>query len=363
MPHSGVFYKEHDDFEPWRGQWDNNDKPVYVLKKKVNLKDSVKASPKLKIQELPAIQQHWSKIMEVIRDHGEQDAGTDGSDGSDSDPDGALFIDEEPATQSSHIRQKWKEGDAWWSNFINTETNFWSAYPKEQTECAYQLTQDEAQYVQVPRELTQRRFDAIDRTMSESILSAFDTLNQDLPEGLASSIAVKLAEVKKESKALYNSVGQAPNHLHLYSSEGTKPVQGTHYNANTDLQVGDMAIIKVIAEESSGQRGWDVVRVIRLDEGKVDCVYLMPSIKTLKYTTTHYPAWPPNWVDYKMQPIKVGKQKQWAGTVSFANVQFSFPYKGDKIPGKYIHSVQMACIAIANTTTPDALESDADVCD
>jgi len=125
--------------------------------------------------------------------------------------------------------------------------------------------------------------------------------------------------------------------------------------------VGHIAVIKVAVEESNGQRGWDVVRVIRMNEAYVDCLYLMPSIKTLTYTATHYPAWPPNWMDYKMQPIKVGKHKQWAGTITSENVQFSFPCKGDKIPGKYIHSVQMACIAINDTHTPDALESDADV--
>lgn len=324
------------------------------------MKDRLKASPKLKIQELPAIQHHWSKILEVIREPGEADPSTEGSD---CDPDGALFIDNEPVTQSSRIGQKWEEGEAWWSTFIQTETTFWSAYPKEQTECACPLTEEEAPYVQVPRMLTRRRLKPHDNAMSESILSAFDTLNEDLPQGLDSSIAVKLVEVKNKSKALYKAVGQAPNALHLYSSEGTKPEQGTQYNATTDLQVGDMAVIKVAVEESSGQRGWDVVRVIRMHEGNVDCVYLMPSIKTLKYTATQCPDWPSNWMDYKMQPIKVGKHKQWAGTITFDNVQFSFPYKGDKIPGKYIHSVQMACNAIANTTTPDALESDADVCE
>jgi hypothetical protein len=367
---TGVFYKEHDDFHPWRGQWDNNKFPVYILKKDADFNDPpLQASPKLKIQELLAIEQHWDKIMEVIREvpadevpAEEQDGPL--SDGADSEADSALLEDtfDKPALAPAPIGNKWHEGDAWWKQFATSEKEFWKQHPADTTECPHPpLTEGDEPYVQLPHILKQKPLPTDQKQMSVSLLSAFDTLDDDLPPCLDSSIASKLVEAKKVSRNLNKELGQAANTLHLYSSQGTKPENSTHYNATTDLQVGDIAVIKVAVEESSGRRGWDVVRVIRMDEGNVDCLFLMPSIKTLKYTATHYPDWPPNWMDYKMQPIKVTKHKQWAGKITSENVQFSFPCKGDKIPGKYIHSVQMACIAITNSSIPDALESDADV--
>jgi len=364
---SGVFYKEHDDFEPWRGQWDKNNIPVYVLKDETTFLDELQPSPKLKIQELPKIQEHWSKVMEVIRERADEvqlAPSTDGPD-SDPDPDGALLADDEPEPAPTPFQQKWQEGNKWWDTFFGDETKFWSEDRADATEWPTPLTENAAPYVQLPHLLQQLPLPRDRKQFGECILSAFDTLTADLPSSMEASIANKFGEVIKSSMDLCKEIGQEPNTLHLYSSEGTKPEQGTSYDATTDMEVGHMAVVKVVAEDSSGQRGWDLVRVKAIKEGQIECVYVMPKIRGLKYTEKECPAWPDNWMEYKMVPITVGKMRrktvEWAGTLSHASVQFSFKPEGDKIPGKYFHSVQMACLAIGTSHTPDALESDADV--
>ena len=322
--------------------------------------DELKPSPKLKIQELPAIQEHWSKIMEVIRD---QPTGSPTGVDTDSDADDALLVDEEPEPEPTTFKQKWEDGDTWWNTFIQSETAFWSDHPENVTEGPYPPT-EKSTYVQLPHILLPHTLPNDREALGESVLSAFDTLRSNLPSGLDLAITDKFAEAIEASSALSKEVGQEPTSLYLYSSEGSKPQRATHYNPLTDLQVGDMAVVKVDVQYSSGLRGWDVVRVKAINEGNVECVYLMPRIMGLKYTETSYPDWPDNWMECKMQPITVGKRRaknvEWADKMSCECVQFSFP-AGDKVPAKYLHSVKMACNAISNTCTADALESDADV--
>eukprot|EP00798_Chlamydomonas_sp_ICE-L_P019825 gene19825-biopygen28670 len=158
--------------------------------------------------------------------------------------------------------------------------------------------------------------------------------------------------------------------LYLHSSQGTKPDTRAAYDPNTDLALGHVAVVKVAVEDSSGERGWDVVD-IKSDTviGEVECVYLMPLYskrgEALVYTDTDYPQWPSEWMDQKLVPItvKLGRNHKatWTGNIPLDAVQFSCqPTSNMKIPKKYHTSVLLACKAIEDNTRPEAVQSDGD---
>jgi len=131
---AGVFFKEHDDFVPWRGQWDDNDLPIYVLKQDWSSgTDVLKAAPRLKLKELDAIQEHWKRIVAVIN-HGNEHDVENAPTLPEEDPllddsDHGCDIDQPAIPVGQDFKRKWEEGITWWDSFFQEEKSFWSAKP------------------------------------------------------------------------------------------------------------------------------------------------------------------------------------------------------------------------------------------
>eukprot|EP00798_Chlamydomonas_sp_ICE-L_P019094 gene19094-biopygen27959 len=350
---AGVYFKEYDESGHWRGQWDKDSEPILVLSR-FPLSKSVpfKDAPKIRIQELQNIEVHWKSILDVIspkdaaEDIADDLSGPDnlavqeyGLDGQDDIPgpaaddlagtsagDGAGYA----ASITADIRRIWLDSNKWWKEFFDNEKEYWAKLPPGAETGEFPA---DKHFVDFPSALSEfPQLDASRISLGENLIAALDDLSIDLPDILQNTRAA--------------------------------------YDPNTDLALGHVAVVKVAVEDSSGERGWDVVE-IKSDTviGEVECVYLMPlyskSGEALVYTDTDYPEWPSEWMDQKLVPItvKLGSNHKatWTGNIPLDAVQFSCqPTSNMKIPKKYHTSVLLACKAIEDNTRPEAVQSDGD---
>eukprot|EP00798_Chlamydomonas_sp_ICE-L_P006266 gene6266-biopygen1395 len=354
---NGVYFKEYDESGHWRGQWDKDSEPILVLSR-FPLSKSVpfKDAPKIRIQELQNIEVHWKSILDVIspkdaaEDIADDLSGPDdlavreyGLDGQDDIPgpaaddlagtsagDGAGYA----ASITADIRRIWLDSNKWWKEFFDNEKEYWARLPPGAETGEFPA---DKHFVDFPSALSEfPQLDASRISLGENLIAALDDLSIDLPDIL----------------------------------QRTKPDTRAAYDPNTDLALGHVAVVKVAVEDSSGERGWDVVE-IKSDTviGEVECVYLMPLYskrgEALVYTDTDYPEWPSEWMDQKLVPItvKLGRNHKatWTGNIPLDAVQFSCqPTSNMKIPKKYHTSVLLACKAIEDNTRPEAVQSDGD---
>eukprot|EP00798_Chlamydomonas_sp_ICE-L_P003096 gene3096-biopygen20841 len=356
VPAVRGLFKEYDESGHWRGQWDKDSEPILVLSR-FPLSKSVpfKDAPKIRIQELQNIEVHWKSIWNVIspkdaaEDIADDLSGPDdlavreyGLDEQDDIPgpasddlagtsagDGAGYA----ASITADIRRIWLDSNKWWKEFFDNEKEYWAKLPP-----------------------------------GENLIAALDDLSIDLPDILQSEVAKGL----KDILTMETELARPPTAdlLYLHSLQGTKPDTRAAYDPYTDLALGHVAVVKVAVEDSSGERGWDVVE-IKSDTviGEVECVYLMPLYskrgEALVYTDTDYPEWPSEWMDQKLVPItvKLGRNHKatWTGNIPLDAVQFSCqPTSNMKIPKKYHTSVLLACKAIEDNTRLEAVQSDGD---
>eukprot|EP00798_Chlamydomonas_sp_ICE-L_P028026 gene28026-biopygen31972 len=386
---AGFYFKEYDESGHWRGQWDKDSEPILVLSR-FPLSKSVpfKDTPKIRIQELQNIEVHWKSILDVIspkdaaEDIADDLSGPDdlavreyGLDGQDDIPgpaaddlagtsagDGAGYA----ASITADIRRIWLESNKWWKEFFDNEKEYWAKLPPGAETGEFPA---DKHFVDFPSALSEfPQLDACRISLGENLIAALDDLSIDLPDILQSEVAKGL----KDILTMETELARPPTAdlLYLHSSQGTKPDTRAAYDPNTDLALGHVAVVKVAVEDSSGERGWDVVE-IKSDTviGEVECVYLMPLYskrgEALVYTDTDYPEWPSEWMDQKLVPItvKLGRNHKatWTGNIPLDAVQFSCqPTSNMKIPKKYHTSVLLACKAIEDNTRPEAVQSDGD---
>jgi len=386
---AGVYFKEYDESGHWRGQWDKDSEPILVLSR-FPLSKSVpfKDAPKIRIQELQNIEVRWKSILDVIspkdaaEDIADDLSGPDdlavreyGLDGQDDIPgpaaddlagtsagDGAGYA----ASITADIRRIWLDSNKWWKEFFDNEKEYWAKLPPGAETGEFPA---DKHFVDFPSALSEfPQLDASRISLGENLIAALDDLSIDLPDILQSEVAKGL----KDILTMETELARPPTAdlLYLHSSQGTKPDTRAAYDPNTDLALGHVAVVKVAVEDSSGERGWDVVE-IKSDTviGEVECVYLMPLYskrgEALVYTDTDYPEWPSEWMDQKLVPItvKLGRNHKatWTGNIPLDAVQFSCqPTSNMKIPKKYHTSVLLACKAIEDNTRPEAVQSDGD---
>eukprot|EP00798_Chlamydomonas_sp_ICE-L_P004708 gene4708-biopygen14907 len=384
-----VYFKEYDESGHWRGQWDKDSEPILVLSR-FPLSKSVpfKDAPKIRIQELPNIEVHWKSILDVIspkdaaEDIADDLSGPDdlavqeyGLDGQDDIPgpaaddlagtsagNGAGYA----ASITADIRRIWLDSNKWWKEFFDNEKEYWAKLPPGAETGEFPA---DKHFVDFPSALSEfPQLDASRISLGENLIAALDDLSIDLPDILQSEVAKGL----KDILTMETELARPPTAdlLYLHSSQGTKPDTRAAYDPNTDLALGHVAVVKVAEEDSSGERGWDVVE-IKSDTviGEVECVYLMPLYskrgEALVYTDTDYPEWPSEWMDQKLVPItvKLGRNRKatWTGNIPLDAVQFSCqPTSNMKIPKKYHTSVLLACKAIEDNSRPEAVQSDGD---
>eukprot|EP00798_Chlamydomonas_sp_ICE-L_P029527 gene29527-biopygen5441 len=394
---AGVYFKEYDESGHWRGQWDKDSEPILVLSR-FPLSKSVpfKDAPKIRIQELQNIEVHWKSILDVIspkdaaEDIADDLSGPDdlavreyGLDGQDDIPgpaaddlagpsageiaehvasDGAGYA----ASITADILRIWLDSNRWWKEFFDNEKEYWA---KLQPGAETGEFPADKHFVDFPSALSEfPQLDASRISLGKNLIAALDDLSIDLPDILQSEVAKGLKDILTMETELARP--PATDLLYLHSLQGTKPDTRAAYDPNTDLALGNVAVVKVAVEDSSGERGWDVVE-IKSDAvtGEVECVYLMPLYskrgQALVYTNTDYPEWPSEWMDQKLVPItvKLGRNHKatWTGNIPLDAVQFSCqPTSNMKIPKKYHTSVLLACKAIEDNTRPEAVQSDGD---
>eukprot|EP00798_Chlamydomonas_sp_ICE-L_P018631 gene18631-biopygen27549 len=347
---AGVYFKEYDESGHWRGQWDKDSEPILVLSRfPLNKSVPFKDAPKIRIQELQNIEVHWKSILDVISP---KDAAEDIADDL-SGPDD-LAVREYGLDGQDDIPGPAADDLAGTSAGDGAETGEFPA---------------DKHFVDFPSALSEfPQLDASRISLGENLIAALDDLSIDLPDILQSEVAKGL----KDILTMETELARPPTAdlLYLHSSQGTKPDTRASYDPNTDLALGHVAVVKVSVEDSSGERGWDVVE-IKSDTviGEVECVYLMPLYskrgEALVYTDTNYPEWPSEWMDQKLVPItvKLGRNHKatWTGNIPLDAVQFSCQPTSDmKIPKKYHTSVLLACKAIEDNTRPEAVQSDGD---
>lgn len=382
----GVFFKEHDDFGPWRGQWDDNDKAIYVLKKDWARENrTLKASPKLRIDELAAIETHWGKILEVVDKCSSVEeafsqppietsdcvSGDDSSDDldnvlEDSDVDGD---DDGPLPVKEDFARKWNDGTKWWDALFAQEKAFWSSRAADCKEADFPVQPKDEAFITLPTHLPQRQHQVTPVEITNmDTLAAVGDLRPELGE--------QLQKLRDISRRLF--VNQEEE-LFLYSSEGKKPEKLAPYQVEEDLKVGHIAVVQVKKDESSGGRGWDLMKITSISQGMtngVTGVYVMPQFtgdRALTYTESVYPAWPEGWMKQPLIPISLGQGRTrvlWTDTINILTVLFSFEpesvRRGRKkdvignIPGRFMVSLTKAITAIEHNCVPRALDSESE---
>eukprot|EP00798_Chlamydomonas_sp_ICE-L_P004720 gene4720-biopygen14988 len=318
---AGVYFKEYDESGHWRGQWDKDSEPILVLSSPKDAAEDI--ADDLSGPDDLAVREYGLDGQDDIPGPAADDlAGTSAGDG-------AGYA----ASITADIRRIWLDSNKWWKEFFDNEKEYWAKLPP-----------------------------------GENLIAALDDLSIDLPDILQSEVAKGL----KDILTMETELARPPTAdlLYLHSSQGTKPDTRAAYDPNTNLALGHVAVVKVAVEDSSGERGWDVVE-IKSDTviGELECVYLMPLYskrgEALVYTDTDYPEWPSKWMDQKLVPItvKLGRNHKatWTGNIPLDAVQFSCqPTSNMKIPKKYHTSVLLACKAIEDNTRPEAVQSDGD---
>eukprot|EP00798_Chlamydomonas_sp_ICE-L_P012438 gene12438-biopygen10386 len=263
----------------------------FPLSKSVPFKDA----PKIRIQELQNIEVHWKSILDVIspkdaaEDIADDLSGPDdlavreyGLDGQDDIPgpaaddlagtsagDGAGYT----ASITADIRRIWLDSDKWWKEFFDNEKEYWAKLPPGAETGEFPA---DKHFVDFPSALSEfPQLDASRISLGENLIAALDDLSIDLPDILQSEVAKGL----KDILTMETELARPPTAdlLYFHSSQGTKPDTRAAYDPNTDLALGHVVVVKVAVEDSSGERGWDVVE-IKSDTviGEVECVYLMP---------------------------------------------------------------------------------------
>jgi len=371
-----VFFKERDESGQWRGQWNDDNKPVIVLKEFNTTIDLViDPSPKLKVEDLDKVKLHWEAILDIMKPGSEQveveaditEGGLlDRMDSSDDDYEASKTTFTEQV--GIELRKKWAESNGWWQELFKSENAYWSAKPEGTKSAAYPaIKEEDLPFLTLPCQMEPRGGKKIEE--GEAIMHVLDNMvnyTNNFPPaliGLVSRLCIEAIEKEKELVARRPPEGDTT--LYLHSSESsTKPPSNTAYCPTLDLEVGHAAIVKVETDQSSGGRGWDVVEVQSTPvNGVFRAVYLMPAGCKLKYNTQPpYPAWPDNWMTKKLQPVTVGKF-QWIGDVDVDSVQFSVQLttKGKTVPKKFWESLRCACVSIETQRTVQPLESDGEM--
>eukprot|EP00798_Chlamydomonas_sp_ICE-L_P027752 gene27752-biopygen5178 len=351
---AGVYFKEYDESGHWRGQWDKDSEPILVLSSPKDAAEDI--ADDLSGPDDLAVREYGLDGQDDIPGPAADDlAGTSAGDG-------AGYA----ASITADIRRIWLDSNKWWKEFFDNEKEYWAKLPPGAETGEFPA---DKHFVDFPSALSEfPQLDASRISQGENLIAALDDLSIDLPDILQSEVAKGL----KNILTMETELARPPTAdlLYLHSSQGTKPDTRAAYDPNTDLDLGHVAMVKVAVEDSSGERGWDVVE-IKSDTviGGVECVYLMPLYskrgEALVYTDTDYPEWPSEWMDQKLVPItvKLGRNHKatWTGNIPLDAVQFSCqPTSNMKIPKKYHTSVLLACKAIEDNTRPEAVQSDGD---
>eukprot|EP00798_Chlamydomonas_sp_ICE-L_P030586 gene30586-biopygen16433 len=351
---AGVYFKEYDESGHWRGQWDKDSEPILVLSSPKDAAEDI--ADDLSGPDDLAVREYGLDGQDDIPGPAADDlAGTSAGDG-------AGYA----ASITADIRRIWLDSNKWWKEFFDNEKEYWAKLPPGGETGEFPADKHFVDFPSALFELPQ--LDASRISLGENLIAALDDLSIDLPDILQSEVAKGL----KDILTMETELARPPTAdlLYLHSSQGTKPDTRAAYDPNTDLALGHVAVVKVAVEDSSGERGWDVVE-IKSDTviGEVECVYLMPLYskrgEALVYTDTDYPEWPSEWMDQKLVPItvKLGRNHKatWTGNIPLDAVQFSCqPTSNMKIPKKYHTSVLLACKAIEDNTRPEAVQSDGD---
>lgn len=198
------------------------------------------------------VEAKWKEVEKVVKDAGK--GGENKTDGS--------VAGERPKEK---VNRRFEEAMRVWHKLFEDERVFWSTRgDARQAEFGDGL--DTKGFVVQHERKEGRDVSEVGKWLLESLDKECCNC-EEAPEVVNVEVKKKLEEVMRMEEVAKSArgckVGRSDVQLFLHSDASkTKPQSRLAYNPKTDLQVGHVAVVKAVPEDTPGGRGWDLVQVV-----------------------------------------------------------------------------------------------------
>ena len=173
---------------------------------------------------------------------------------------------QDPAAQSAKERfvQRLGEARKVWPKLLAAEKEFWASQPADAVSAPFPADWDHCGFVCTPEQRAVGK-------LSDAGVWLYRALDNKLPPSCPPppSVSAKMLQAvltmwEDEAAAAAPGgckIGRPLVNLALHSSKHQKPVSRNEYDPAKDLQLGECAVVLMDADQTPGNRGWDLVMV------------------------------------------------------------------------------------------------------